>query len=49
MNEMKKQVEDHESGKQELSKDDYESLLEKIPLYEEKFEELKKPLDESVS
>jgi hypothetical protein len=49
LNEMKKKVEDHESGKQELSKDDYEDLLKSIPVYEEKIKKLQKPLDEDVS
>ena len=46
---MKKKVEDHESGRQELGKEKYESLLKGIPAHAKMLEKMKKPLDERVS
>ena len=44
MNKMRKKVEDHELGIQELSKEDYEDLLKIISVYDEKIKQMKQKL-----
>jgi hypothetical protein len=46
---MRKKIEDHESGRQKVGKDEYESLLKGIPAYEEMLQKMKEPLGERVS